>query len=74
MKNKSIHSKFPLIKIKKIVQENEEVGKLKNSTPLVISLALEDFLEKVMNQMKQKYGDKEKWTESHLKEFFEETD
>ncbi len=36
MKQKSIHSKFPLAKIKKIIQENDEVGKLKNSVPLIV--------------------------------------
>lgn len=38
MKKKSIHTKFPLAKIKKIIQENEEIGKLKHSTPFVICL------------------------------------
>lgn len=47
MKQKSIHSKFPLAKIKKIIQENEEVGKLKNSVPLIICF-LKSFMFRII--------------------------
>ncbi len=73
MKQKSIHTKFPLSKIKKIVQENEEVGKLKFTTPLAVSLCLETFLLRIIKKMKERFGS-EKWTESHLKEVMRELD
>ena len=66
MKKKSIHTKFPLAKIKKIIQENEEIGKLKHSTPFVISLCLEKFIAKIVKDVEVTYGEKEKWTPSHL--------
>lgn len=66
MKKKSIHTKFPLAKIKKIIQENEEIGKLKHSTPFVVSLCLETFVMKLIRDVENEFGDKEKWTPSHL--------
>lgn len=43
-KNKSKQTKFPVARIKKIMQKDEEVGKVAQATPIVISKALELFL------------------------------
>ncbi|PPQ99825.1 hypothetical protein CVT24_009619 [Panaeolus cyanescens] len=44
MKNKNKQTKFPVARIKKIMQKDEEVGKVAQATPVVISKALELFL------------------------------
>ncbi|KAF9039237.1 histone-fold-containing protein, partial [Panaeolus papilionaceus] len=44
MKNKNKQTKFPVARIKKIMQKDEEVGKVAQATPIVISKALELFL------------------------------
>ena len=43
-KNKNKQTKFPVARIKKIMQKDEEVGKVAQATPIVISKALELFL------------------------------
>ncbi|THV03907.1 histone-fold-containing protein [Dendrothele bispora CBS 962.96] len=44
MKNKNKQTKFPVARIKKIMQKDEDVGKVAQATPIVISKALELFL------------------------------
>jgi len=48
MKNKNKQTKFPVARIKKIMQKDEEVGKVAQATPVVISKALELFLQHVV--------------------------
>ncbi|KAJ9100011.1 hypothetical protein QFC19_005829 [Naganishia cerealis] len=45
---KAISSKFPTARIKKIMQEDEEIGKVAQGTPIVISRALELFLKDII--------------------------
>ncbi|KAL0948204.1 hypothetical protein HGRIS_010811 [Hohenbuehelia grisea] len=44
MKNRNKQTKFPVARIKKIMQKDDEVGKVAQATPIVISKALELFL------------------------------
>ncbi|KAG6840228.1 hypothetical protein C0991_008057 [Blastosporella zonata] len=50
MKNKNKQTKFPVARIKKIMQKDEEVGKVAQATPIVISKALELFLGLIVDQ------------------------
>ncbi|KIL58602.1 hypothetical protein M378DRAFT_170429 [Amanita muscaria Koide BX008] len=50
MKNKNKQTKFPVARIKKIMQKDEEVGKVAQATPIVISKALELFLAMIVDQ------------------------
>ena len=40
MKKRSRNIKFPLAKIKKIIQKNEEIGKIDGAIPFIICKAL----------------------------------
>lgn len=50
MKNKNKQTKFPVARIKKIMQKDEEVGKVAQATPVVISKALELFLGMIVDE------------------------
>jgi len=50
MKNKNKQTKFPVARIKKIMQKDEEVGKVAQATPIVISKALELFLAMIIEE------------------------
>jgi len=50
MKNKNKQTKFPVARIKKIMQKDEEVGKVAQATPIVISKALELFLGLIIEE------------------------
>ncbi|GLB42736.1 putative histone-like transcription factor (CBF/NF-Y) and archaeal histone [Lyophyllum shimeji] len=50
MKNKNKQTKFPVARIKKIMQKDEEVGKVAQATPIVISKALELFLALIIDE------------------------
>mmetsp|Transcript_36126 Transcript_36126/g.42255 ORF Transcript_36126/g.42255 Transcript_36126/m.42255 type:complete len:153 (+) Transcript_36126:73-531(+) len=50
MKKKSIHSKFPFQRIKKIIQEDKEIGKVSHSIPFLIAKSLEMFLEEMIGK------------------------
>ncbi|KAF8631652.1 hypothetical protein AX17_005054 [Amanita inopinata Kibby_2008] len=50
MKNKNKQTKFPVARIKKIMQKDEEVGKVAQATPVVISKALELFLALIVEE------------------------
>jgi hypothetical protein len=50
MKNRNKSTKFPVARIKKIMQKDEEVGKVAQATPIVISKALELFLQLVVDE------------------------
>ena len=67
MKKKSKNIKFPLAKVKKIIQKNELVGKIDRTIPFLISKSLEYFLNQMFEEMKTKFPDRsEKLTPSHL--------
>ncbi|KIK80576.1 hypothetical protein PAXRUDRAFT_833448 [Paxillus rubicundulus Ve08.2h10] len=50
MKTKNKQTKFPVARIKKIMQKDEEVGKVAQATPVVISKALELFLALIVEE------------------------
>ncbi|GJE93609.1 histone-fold-containing protein [Phanerochaete sordida] len=50
MKNKNKQTKFPVARIKRIMQKDEEVGKVAQATPVVISKALEMFLQTIVQE------------------------
>ncbi|KAH9952406.1 histone-fold-containing protein, partial [Lactifluus volemus] len=50
IKNRNKTTKFPVARIKKIMQKDEEVGKVAQATPIVISKALELFLQLVVDE------------------------
>ncbi|KAI0631541.1 histone-fold-containing protein [Trametes polyzona] len=50
MKNKNKATKFPVARIKRIMQKDEEVGKVAQATPVVISKALELFLAMIVEE------------------------
>lgn len=50
MKNKNKQTKFPVARIKRIMQKDEEVGKVAQATPVVISKALELFLAMIVEE------------------------
>ncbi|KAI1788603.1 histone-fold-containing protein [Ganoderma leucocontextum] len=50
MKNKNKSTKFPVARIKRIMQKDEEVGKVAQATPVVISKALELFLAMIVEE------------------------
>ncbi|KAL1189218.1 Nuclear transcription factor Y subunit C-5 [Cardamine amara subsp. amara] len=46
---KKLHTRFPATRIKKIMQTDEEVGKIAMAVPLLVSKALELFLQDLCN-------------------------
>ncbi|KIK63083.1 hypothetical protein GYMLUDRAFT_41395 [Collybiopsis luxurians FD-317 M1] len=76
MKNKNKQTKFPVARIKKIMQKDDDVGKVAQATPVVISKALELFLALIV----EKAGDvtiergSRKVEAYHLKHAVETTD
>ncbi|CAH8455136.1 unnamed protein product [Heterobilharzia americana] len=46
-------SRFPTTRIKKIMQLDEEIGKLTATVPPIVSRSLELFLEQLLNQAYQ---------------------
>jgi len=76
MKTKNKQTKFPVARIKKIMQKDEEVGKVAQATPVVISKGLELFLAMIVEQatkVTQERGAK-KVEAYHLKHAVETTE
>lgn len=48
MAKRSAASKFPIARIKRIMQADEDVGKVAQATPVVISKALELFMQDIV--------------------------
>ncbi|WFD38729.1 uncharacterized protein MJAP1_001692 [Malassezia japonica] len=48
MVKRSVTSKFPIARIKRIMQADEDVGKVAQATPVVISKALELFMQDIV--------------------------
>ncbi|KZT00005.1 histone-fold-containing protein, partial [Laetiporus sulphureus 93-53] len=58
MKNKNKTTKFPVARIKRIMQKDEEVGKVAQATPIVISKALELFLAMLVDEANKVTADR----------------
>jgi len=67
---KRFRTKFPMARIKKIMQADEDVGKIAQATPILVSKCLEMFLQDLINktseETRQKHG--RTMTLSHLKQ------
>eukprot|EP00741_Cyanophora_paradoxa_P002962 tig00000655_g2875.t1 len=50
MGRKSAVTKFPLARIKKVMQNDEEVGKIAANVPVVVSRALELFMQDIIEK------------------------
>jgi len=50
MSQKKYKTKFPVSKIKKIMQSDEEIGKMTQNTPVVISAAVELFIKSIVSK------------------------
>ncbi|KAG0151069.1 hypothetical protein CROQUDRAFT_57375 [Cronartium quercuum f. sp. fusiforme G11] len=48
MKKKGSSSRFPVARIKKIMQADEDVGKVAQATPLLVSKAVEMFMQSLV--------------------------
>ncbi|WAQ84521.1 hypothetical protein PtA15_5A91 [Puccinia triticina] len=48
MKKKGGSSRFPVARIKKIMQADEDVGKVAQATPLLVSKAVEMFMQSLV--------------------------
>ena len=69
-KKKKFNARFPPARIKKIMQLDEDVGKVASAVPVMISRALEIFMENLLLQSSQLAGSKgaRTLTTSHLKQ------
>ncbi|TFK51518.1 histone-fold-containing protein, partial [Heliocybe sulcata] len=76
LKNKNKVTKFPVARIKRIMQKDEEVGKVAQATPIVISKALELFLAMIVDEAHQVTAERgsKKVEAYHLKHAVERTD
>ncbi|EGD81611.1 hypothetical protein PTSG_02327 [Salpingoeca rosetta] len=60
--------RFPASRIKKIMQTDEDVGKVSTGTPVVISAVLEAFITDLLDQTTTTHPDSKTIGASHLKE------
>ncbi|KAJ2801917.1 hypothetical protein H4R20_003485 [Coemansia guatemalensis] len=69
-------TKFPVARIKKIMQMDDEVGKMAQATPVLISKSLELFMESIIDDVcKQAHVcNARKVTPTHLKRCIESTE
>ncbi|CAM9500690.1 unnamed protein product [Lampetra planeri] len=72
-KKKKYNARFPPARIKKIMQTDEEVGKVAAAVPVIISRALELFLESLLTKACQvtQSRNAKTMTTSHLKQCIE---
>lgn len=69
-------TKFPVARIKKIMRLDEEVGKVAQVTPVLISKALECFLQALLDSAQEEARrlESKKVTRLHLKHVIEQED
>ncbi|KAL1931638.1 hypothetical protein VTP01DRAFT_9781 [Rhizomucor pusillus] len=70
---KKYKTKFPVARIKKIMQMDEDVGKVAQATPVLISKALELFMQSLIDQACQEARQRnaKRLTPAHLKKTIE---
>ncbi|XP_036077783.1 dr1-associated corepressor isoform X3 [Rousettus aegyptiacus] len=73
-KKKKYNARFPPARIKKIMQTDEEIGKVAAAVPVIISRALELFLESLLKKACQvtQSRNAKTMTTSHLKQCIEQ--
>jgi len=76
VKSKSRQTRFPVARIKKIMQKDDEVGKVAQATPVLISKALEIFMQKLVDEAARQAQSKgsRKVAAYHLKRTIEAID
>ncbi|KAF8945999.1 hypothetical protein BGZ47_001560 [Haplosporangium gracile] len=76
MRNKKYKTKFPVARIKKIMQMDEDVGKVAQATPILISKALELFMQSLIDEacMETRAKNAKRLTAAHLKKTILEKD
>ncbi|XP_033105034.1 dr1-associated corepressor-like isoform X2 [Anneissia japonica] len=72
-KKKKYNARFPPARIKKIMQTDEDIGKVSQAVPVLISKALEIFLEALVMKAheKTKARNAKTMTKSHIKQCIE---
>jgi histone H3/H4 len=75
-KRKKFRATFPMARIKRIMQADDDVGKIANAVPVMISKCLELFISSLVNRTKEITKAKNSKTMSlaHLKECIETTE
>ncbi|PVF99384.1 histone-fold-containing protein [Serendipita vermifera] len=75
-KGKNRQTRFPVARIKRIMQKDEEVGKVAQATPIVISKALELFMQDLMSASAKLCEDRggRRIESYHLKQAIENTE
>ncbi|KAI9269435.1 DR1-associated protein 1 [Helicostylum pulchrum] len=73
---KKYKTKFPVARIKKIMQLDEDVGKVAQATPILISKALELFMQSLIDQACQESRNRnaKRLSVAHLKKTIESVD
>ncbi|KAG0315541.1 hypothetical protein BGZ97_008141 [Linnemannia gamsii] len=76
MRNRKYKTKFPVARIKKIMQMDEDVGKVAQATPILISKALELFMQSLIDEacMETRAKNAKRLTAAHLKKTILEKD
>ncbi|BEI81777.1 hypothetical protein CcaverHIS002_0209370 [Cutaneotrichosporon cavernicola] len=76
MIKRSKNSRFPVARIKKIMQMDEEVGKLASATPVMISKSLECFLQLLIDETAKETRERgsRKMVPYHLKAMIDKSD
>merc|ERR1719156_375101 len=74
-KKRKYEARFPPARIKKIMQVDEEVGKVSTAVPVIISRALEIFLQSLMERTAALTRERnaKTMTTSHIKKCIEES-
>ncbi|BFZ65111.1 H2A super protein [Saitoella coloradoensis] len=74
--SKAYKTKFPVARIKKIMQADEDVGKVAQITPIVISRALELFMQQIILASTEKTRERgaKRVTVGHMKQAVMETE
>ncbi|KAI8089722.1 histone-fold-containing protein [Halteromyces radiatus] len=73
---KKYKTKFPVARIKKIMQLDEDVGKVAQATPILISKALELFMQSLIDQAcsEARQRGAKRLTVAHLKKTIDTTE
>ncbi|CAO3688837.1 unnamed protein product [Umbelopsis vinacea] len=73
---KKYKTKFPVARIKKIMQMDEDVGKVAQATPILISKALELFMQSLIDQacVETRSRNAKRLSVAHLKKTVQNTE
>lgn len=63
-------TRFPISRIKKLIQQNEDVGKTTATVPVILSKCIEQFLTELLSKM-TKVAEAQKSNKVQLNHFYE---